>query len=70
VETARVMAKLSGLSDEAWQPIIPAPVPEALRRVCSLSMLSKMVVKNFAFQGAKLAEAIARLLRKFVRNLK
>jgi lipopolysaccharide biosynthesis protein len=63
VETARVMAKLSRLSVGAWQPIIPPSVPGA-------RMLPKMVVKNFAFQGAKMAEAIARRLRKLVRNLK
>ena len=69
VETARVMAKLSGLSVGAWQPIIPPSVPGARRRGCPLSMLPKMLVKNLAFQGAKMAEAIGRRLRKLVRNL-
>ncbi len=69
VETARVMAKLSGVSAEAWQPILPPSLPEARRRDHPLSMLPKMLVKNLAFQGAKMAEAIARRLRKLVRNL-
>jgi lipopolysaccharide biosynthesis protein len=69
VETARVMAKLSGLSVGAWEPIIPPSVRGARRRGCPLSMLPKMLVKNLAFQGAKMAEAIARRLRKLVRNL-
>ncbi len=70
IETARVMAKLSGASVEAGQPIISSSAPEARRRDYPLSMLPKMLVRNFAFQGAKMAEAIARVLRRFVRNLK
>jgi Glycosyltransferase WbsX len=65
-ETARVMATLSGLDLDSLRRRATAPPEEAPRRSRTARELARLVVKNLAFHGANLAEAMARSLRRWV----